>query len=149
MSDSQEISLGKSGEQIQKECTLGIIADGFTESVAALKRRAEPTSLGTKFDGNKADLSLIPLIALQEEAKAFQVGEKKYGRYNYCKGMEASRIVAAIQRHVAQWFNGEENDPVDGQHHLGAARAGLAMLLRQQELGTMIDNRYKPEGDNK
>lgn len=106
-------------------------------------------SSGTKFDKDKADLSLIPLIALVEEARAFQVGEKKYGRYNYCKGMDASRIVAGILRHVTQWFNGEEFDPIDGQHHLGAARAGLAMLLRQKELGTMVDNRYIPPEKDK
>lgn len=101
------------------------------------------TSGASKHDGDKADLSLIPYVSQIEHAKAFMVGEKKYGRYNYCKGMEASRIVSAALRHITAWFNGEENDPQDGQHHLGAARACLAMLLRQQELGTMKDNRYK------
>lgn len=100
---------------------------------------------GTKFDKDKPDLSLIPMIALIEEARAFMVGEKKYGRYNYCKGMEASRIMAGVMRHLTAWFNGEELDPVDGQPHLGAARAGIAMLQRQKELGTLIDNRYNPE----
>lgn len=102
-------------------------------------------SQGTKFDNGKADLSLIPMISMVEEARAFMVGEKKYGRYNYCKGMEASRLMGACMRHLTAWFDGEENDPIDGQHHLGAAKACISMILRQKELGTLIDNRYKPE----
>lgn len=98
-----------------------------------------------KNDQQKPDLSLIPYIASVEEAKAFMVGEKKYGRYNYCKGHKASQLVAAMQRHLMAWFQGEDHDPIDGQHHLGAVRACTAMLLRQQELGTLIDDRYKPE----
>lgn len=98
---------------------------------------------GIKFDAGKADLSLIPLIAQTEEAKAFMVGEKKYGRYNYCKGLKASQLIGAAERHIKKWFNGEEYDQEDGQHHLGAARACLAMALRQMELGTMEDDRYK------
>ncbi len=102
----------------------------------------------SKNDQAKIDLSLIPYIAQVAEAKAFQVGEKKYGRYNYCKGHKASQLIAAAQRHLLAWFQGEENDPVDGQPHLGSVRACMAMLLRQQELGTMIDDRFKP-GDEK
>lgn len=107
------------------------------------------SSQAKKFDQGKPDLSLIPYIAQVEEAFAWMVGEGKYGRYNYCLGLPASKEVAAIQRHIGLWFNGEERCPVDGQHHLGAARAGLGMILRQMELGTLTDDRFKKsEGSN-
>jgi len=77
----------------------------------------------SKNDKEKIDLSLIPYVALREESKAFMVGEKKYGRYNYCKGHKASQLVAAAMRHLKAWDEGEELDPVDGQHHLGSVRA--------------------------
>lgn len=73
------------------------------------------------------------------------VGAKKYDRYNYCKGHEASQLVSAAQRHLLAWFNGEENDPVDGQPHLGSVRACIGMLIEQQTLGTLKDNRFKKE----
>jgi hypothetical protein len=95
-----------------------------------------------KNDQDKIDLSLIPLISNIEHAKAFMVGEKKYGRYNYCKGHKASQLVAAASRHLQAWFNGEELDPKDGQHHLGSVMACCSMLLRQKELGTLKDDRY-------
>jgi hypothetical protein len=97
----------------------------------------------SKNDQDKIDLSLIPSIALKEEAKAFMVGERKYNRYNYCKGHKASQLIAAALRHLAAWNEGEENDPIDGQHHLGSARACCAMILRQMELGTLKDDRYR------
>lgn len=100
-----------------------------------------------KNDGNKPDLSLLPRIFLIEVARAFMVGEKKYTRYNYCKGHKASQLIAAALRHLTAWFEGEENDPEDGQHHLGAAGACIGILLRQMQLGTLIDDRFKGNKD--
>lgn len=99
----------------------------------------------SKNDQDKVDLSLIPYIALKAEAKAFMVGEKKYKRYNYTKGHKASQLVAAAMRHLVAWNEGEENDPTDGQPHLGSVRACCAMILRQAELGTLKDDRFDPE----
>jgi hypothetical protein len=103
----------------------------------------------SKHDKDKIDLSLIPLVAQVAEAQAFMVGEKKYGRYNYCKGHKASQLVAALLRHATAWFEGEESDPVDGQSHLGSVKACASMLLRQQELGTLIDDRFNKQTINK
>jgi hypothetical protein len=96
----------------------------------------------SKNDQEKADLSLIPQVALVAAARALMVGERKYGRYNYCKGHKASQLIAATLRHLTAWNDGEENDPVDGQPHLGAAIASVAMLLRQQQLKTLNDDRF-------
>lgn len=98
-----------------------------------------------KNDKEKVDLSLIPYISNLEHAKAFMVGQKKYGRYNYCKGHNASQLVAALLRHANAWNSGEEFDPTDGQHHLGSVMACCSMILRQQELGTLKDDRFKAE----
>lgn len=105
-------------------------------------------SNASKNDKEKPDLSLIPKIALEAAAKAFQVGEKKYGRYNFYKGHRASQLVAAMIRHATAWMDGEELDPVDGQPHLGSVIATAAMILQQQKLGTLKDNRYKPDEES-
>ncbi len=116
-----------------------IISNGIGTPIQYIPLKA------AKNDTEKADLSLVPQIALIEMAKAFMVGEKKYGRYNYCKGHDSSQLVGAMLRHATAYFNGEDHDPVDKQHHLGSVMACCAMLLRQQELGTLKDNRYKNE----
>jgi hypothetical protein len=97
----------------------------------------------SKHDSEKADLSLIPRVALEAAARAFMVGEKKYGRYNFYKGHDASQLIAALLRHATAWMEGEETDPQDGQHHLGSVIACAAMVLQQQKLGTLKDNRFK------
>jgi hypothetical protein len=100
---------------------------------------------GIKHDTNKPDLSLIPKIALDHEAFALMVGARKYGRYNYCKGMEASRLIAAAMRHLTAWMSGEECDPEDGQHHLGSVKACASMILHMSQLGTLKDDRLTNE----
>lgn len=98
---------------------------------------------GNKFDKDKPDLSLCPLPALEAMARAFMLGEVKYGRYNYLKGMDSHRLTAACLRHVLAWQNGEDNDPESGQTHLGHALACLAMLIDQQAKGVSTDTRPK------
>lgn len=72
-------------------------------------------------------------------------GEEKYGRWNYQQGMEAGRLVAATLRHVLDWYWSADTDEESGHSHLGHARANLAMLLEQQRLGTLIDDRPERE----
>lgn len=97
-----------------------------------------------KFDSEKADLSLCPLPALELMARAFQYGEKKYGRMNYLEGgMASSRLVAAAMRHILAWETGEDNDAESGVSHLGHALACITMLAHQIAEGTAVDNRRK------
>lgn len=99
------------------------------------------TTSAIKFDGLKPDLSLNPRVALEAMAQAFMVGEKKYGRNNYRRGMENHRLVAAALRHIMAFNEGEDLDPEYNTPHLGHALASLAMLLVQIENGTTIDTR--------
>lgn len=113
----------------------------FDQSVVDFK-----TTTSFKNDSDKLDLALIPKVALEAAAKAFMIGERKYGRFNYCnKGLKLSQLVSAALRHLTAFNEGEENDPQDGQPHLGSVIACCAMILQQQKLGTLIDNRYADE----
>ncbi len=98
---------------------------------------------GFKQDEDKPDISLIPTEFMEEIAKAFQYGAKKYSRHNYLTGMEWSRMYSATMRHMYKFWRGEEIDPETGIHHLGHAGAGLGMLFMHisHKLGT--DNRWK------
>lgn len=102
-----------------------------------------PAEGGMKHDSGKADLALIPLVAIESEARALGFGEKKYGRYNYTSGFQVSRLTAAALRHIYQYNNGATFDDESGLHHIGHARACLAMLLHCEQLGTLRDNRFR------
>jgi hypothetical protein len=115
------------------------------DEVEAFLKEAAAKS-GTKHDTGKVDLTLVPLVATEAEARALMFGEKKYGRYNYTQGFEASRLVAACLRHVMAYQDGEDTDPESGLPHLGHAKACLSMLLHCDQLGTLRDNRLKKGG---
>lgn len=103
-----------------------------------------PTVEAKKNDEGKPDLSLIPEAALVEAARAFMVGAKKYGRYNYLRGtFTICRIMAAMLRHAYAYLRGEEYDPVDGQHHIGSIIACAGIILDLRARGKLIDDRYK------
>lgn len=100
---------------------------------------------GLKFDGDKADLSLLPKSAKEGISKAFMYGAKKYGRYNYLKGMDWTRLIAAADRHMSAFNDGEDCDDESKLNHLYHAGACVMMLIEfyEKELGN--DNRYKKD----
>lgn len=98
---------------------------------------------GIKHDNGKPDLSLLPPYAKERIALAFMDGERKYGRYNYLKGMEWSRLLAAIDRHLTAFTRGENCAADSGLNHLWHAGAGIMMLIEYFERNIGNDNRYK------
>lgn len=97
---------------------------------------------GKKHDQDKPDLSLLPKEFLDEVAKAFMHGEKKYGRYNYLNGMDWHRIIAASMRHISSFNSGEDIDTESGLNHLAHAGACIAMLLTYYAQNLGKDTRH-------
>ena len=90
----------------------------------------------------KPPLHLIPAAAEITESLAMAVGAKKYGQFNWrWKKVKASIYIAAARRHLAQWFDGQDEDPETGVSHLAHARACLGILLDAMSLDQMIDDR--------
>lgn len=96
---------------------------------------------GARYNQGKADLSLIPLSTLEDEARVWMYGERKYKRFNWMKGMPWSVPLACALRHLAAWQNGEDLDPESGQPHLAHAMCNLRML-------TLYSRTYQ-EGDDR
>lgn len=89
----------------------------------------------------KLSLSLVPDIAIAHEAAALTVGAARYGKNNWrAHPVQAMIYVDAALRHLSLWKNGEEYSE-EGVHHLGHARACLAILLDAMEIGNLIDDR--------
>lgn len=100
-------------------------------------------SEGKKYDTGKPQLSLIPRVALEDEAIVFGFGAEKYGRDNYKLGMEWTRVIDAALRHIVAFSEGEDLDPESGQPHLAHARCCMAMLLFYMHNNKGTDNRFK------
>lgn len=87
---------------------------------------------GRKNDAGKLRFDLIPPGPLFELARVYTIGAAKYSPRGWEDGMEWGRLFAALQRHAWKWWNGEQHDPVDGQHHL-ASVAWCALALMEYE----------------
>jgi len=98
---------------------------------------------GTKFDAAKPRPSLIPMEPLLEVSQLYTMGAKKYGDHNWEFGMKWSRIFDALLRHSFKWWNGEELDPEDGQHHLAAVVWNALALMEYRKTHPELDDRPK------
>lgn len=93
----------------------------------------------------KPNLHLVPSTAIVHCAKAMEDGAAKYGPYNWRENkVIASVYVSAAERHLRQWFDGEDEAEDSGQHHLAHAMACLAILLDAQEGKNLKDDRPFP-----
>ena len=96
---------------------------------------------GARYNDGKADISLIPLCTLEDEARVWMYGKQKYAAWNWAKGMDWSVPLACAMRHLAAWQRGEELDAESGLPHLAHAMCNLRML-------TLYSKTY-PEGDDR
>lgn len=93
----------------------------------------------------KPSLHLIPAPAEIAESMAMSHGARKYGEFNWReKVVKASCYVSAARRHLAQWFDGQDDDPESGVSHLAHVRACMGILLDAQAIGNLGDDRPKP-----
>jgi hypothetical protein len=90
----------------------------------------------------KVDLSVVPPSSILHLATAMMDGAVKYGPFNWRDNPVLARVyVAAGMRHLLQFLDGEDFDPVSGVHHLGHAMACCAIVLDAEETGNLSDNR--------
>lgn len=98
-----------------------------------------------KFDDQKNRLELLPPFALEEIAKGFTFGAKKYDAFNYVSGdgLAYSRIYGALLRHLSAWYRGEELDPESGLPHL--THAGCCLMMLMETIQAHPDNDDRPK----
>lgn len=90
----------------------------------------EPVAV--KYDGDKLRYDLLDPFVLEEVVKVFTIGSRKYSDKNYLKGngLEPERVLASVQRHIAEYRKGEWINTSDGDcSHLAHAITGLMMVL--------------------
>jgi hypothetical protein len=95
---------------------------------------------------HKPALHLVPQSANILEAVVMGLGAEKYdGMFNWRQTrVRASIYVSAAMRHLAQWFDGQDDDPESGVSHLAHARACLGILLDALATDHLVDDRPPP-----
>jgi Domain of unknown function (DUF5664) len=102
----------------------------------------KPTNPKDAIGSKKLMLELVPDTVLVEVSLAFLEGALKYGRYNWrVAGVRSSIYRAALGRHLAKWWNGEDRDQKTRVKHLASAIACLSILLDAELVGKLTDDR--------
>jgi hypothetical protein len=107
----------------------------------------KPTNPKDAAATTRLDLSLFPTSAVAYGALAMTEGDLKYGGYNYRDaGVCVSIYKAALDRHMAKFYNGEWADPKTKVPHLANALACVAVLIDGFEQGNVNDDRPPVQG---
>ena len=99
-------------------------------AAAAIRPQGERS---LRYNTGKPDYSLIPIAAMQEAAKVLEYGASKYERDNWKRPTHWTVSFACLQRHLAAWQSGEDNDPESGRNHLGHAFCNILQMLHMLE----------------
>lgn len=103
---------------------------------------AKPTNPKDAIATDKLPLHLVSPFVKAYQAISHYLGNVKYGAWNWRgAGARVSVYVSALHRHIDAWWEGEENDPVDGTPHLANALACIDILIDAKHAGLLIDDR--------
>jgi len=95
----------------------------------------------------KAPIHLVPPALRIAAAPALANGAAKYGPYNWrTKAVKLSVYLAAAQRHIDAYWDGEELAEDSGIAHLSHAIACLAIIVDAASIGKLVDDRPTPGG---
>lgn len=94
-----------------------------------------------RFNEGKNMLDLVPPIVVEELGKVLTFGAKKYGRFNYRKGMKWSKCIASLKRHLIAFEKGIDFDDESGLLHLSHILVNSMFLLEYTNLHPELDDR--------
>lgn len=95
-----------------------------------------------RYDDEKPRYSLIPPRPMEDLAKLATAGARKYEDHNWTKGMEWTRALNSLRRHIAEFEKGEDYDPETGLLHITHAMWNCMILNEYYYTHTELDDRH-------
>jgi hypothetical protein len=96
---------------------------------------------GLRYDKDKPRFDLLPAYPMFQLARLFSVGAEKYDVRNWEKGMEWSKVLSPLLRHVFKYMGGEDNDPETELSHMTHVAWNALILLEYERLYRSLDDR--------
>ena len=96
-----------------------------------------------RYNQGKTQLDLIPPFVIEELGRALTYGAEKYGKYNYRIGMEWSKVLDSLLRHINSFRKGEDFDIESGLPHLSLAMCNIVFLSEYTRIYPQGDDRVK------
>jgi hypothetical protein len=89
---------------------------------------------------------LVPVGPMDDVARLYAFGANKYSSHNWRKGFDWSLSYAAAQRHLTQFWNGEDLDEESGLPHLASVVFHALALMEFAKSYPEGDDRPPPSG---
>lgn len=96
---------------------------------------------GLRFNEGKTRHDLLPIFAVEQMARVFTKGAEKYAENNWRLGMQWTKVVASLKRHLSAFEMGEDFDKETGLLHMAHVMTNAAFLCEYYKI--------YPEGDNR
>lgn len=136
----REYAIGGDPQSLKaREQQRDLIISERAEAVERAKKTINPKDM---IGVTKTPLHLVSPIGTVYASIAAYLGATKYGAWNW-RGSETSASVyySALQRHLMNWWSGEENDPTDGTPHMANALTCINIIIEGMYMGNMRDDR--------
>jgi Domain of unknown function (DUF5664) len=110
-----------------------------------------PVGLGERKNADKLRWRAFPLFLVRPLIQVAAAGEKKYGTYNFLKGQNVNTCLDSAMRHLDAYMDPTQPDidAESGINHLGHAAWNCLVALYMQINRPELDDRYKPETEQK
>ena len=102
-----------------------------------------PTGAVRDLQGNKGDMVSLPNEAILRLSKHYENGAKKYGRWNYTKGIPVSSFMDSALRHLFKYLDGQ-----DDEDHLAAAAFNVLGAMEMEAKHPELVDLPNREGKN-
>jgi len=84
---------------------------------------------GKRYNQGKLEWHLFPIEVFAGAIRVMMMGKKKYGEYNWQKGMGWLVVYDCLMRHLHAWKEGEDVDSESGELHLSHVACNVLFLL--------------------
>jgi len=103
---------------------------------------------GKRFNENKPRVELLVPEAMKAEARVWAFGAKKYGDWNWQRGMPWTKVIGCLLRHTFAIMCGEDIDKESGELHAAHIKCNASMLIYYYYHYKKGDDRVKMEDAN-
>lgn len=100
------------------------------------------TNIAQKFDTQKNRLELVDPISIEGLAAVLTFGAQKYAADNWRNGLEYTRLIGAMKRHLSAFEKGEDIDPESGLPHIDHLGCCWMFLSNFTKTRPELDNRW-------
>ena len=126
---------------------MGTVRPESAEDPQGKETRTTSSTGGEK--GVKAEVfDQMPLTALFDLARVYNMGAQKYSAHNFRKGYEWSKSFNSLMRHLLAFWGGEDLDPESGLPHISHAAWHCFTLHSFMIEHPEHDDRYKGVADS-